>query len=374
MTENNKIYRALVVDTNTIKGSSFKFNEGKLSTLEQFAEGEFNFLMPEIIKREVFKHYKHHILSSRDEAINKLRTIANYRIASIDVQLLNSLEKLNIDALVNLHIDEFIAATNAIELSVMEYGDLVEIVNDYFNAKPPFARSGDKKAEFPDAICLQLVNKWSQKNGVNVLAVSKDKDWLSYTENKDNIDLVEELEDALEIFVMQNTSLLEKIEFIKTLFTDKSKLELNQIIKNSIECNIENEFFEVRADADMGVELDFDSIKYLDHQIGSFKIVEMNLKNREIVVNYLLDIQVEIEATADFYHWDREDGIGYSLSTESRFLDETISGDLTLKFTFPDDIEDILELEKLEDLWLAEDTLELEATYFDMGYIEPDFS
>lgn len=370
-----KIYRALVVDTNTFKASSFKFKKGKLSALEQFADSEFIFLMPEIIRREVLKHYEAHLLKARDEAVNKLKTIGNYNISLIDYsELLFDLEKKECDEVARRHFDEFIEATNAIELKVSEYGNLQEIVNDYFQNKPPFASSGDKKAEFPDAICLQLINNWSEKNGVNILAVSKDKDWLSYTDNNENIDLKEELEEALAIFVHQNKSLENKIYFITNLFGDKSEKRLNEIIIDSIKNNLDGKFFEVRAEADMGVELDFDSIKYLDHEIGNFNIVEVNLKKREILVNYLLNIKVELRATADFYHWDREDNKGYSLACESRYSEEVLTGDLTLKFMFPDDIEDILSIEDLDEFWLGEETLELETTYFDLGYIEPDFS
>jgi hypothetical protein len=47
-------------------------------------------------------------------------------------------------------------------------------MDDYFAGKPPFG-TGDKKAEFPDAITVKVLADWAKSEGAQILVVSGDK-------------------------------------------------------------------------------------------------------------------------------------------------------------------------------------------------------
>lgn len=75
---------------------------------------------------------------------------------------------------------------------------VADLMEQYFKNKPPFA-GADKKHEFPDAVALAALDKWSQKHGP-VLAVSKDKGWAEYCEGSEYLYCASDLGKALALF------------------------------------------------------------------------------------------------------------------------------------------------------------------------------
>jgi hypothetical protein len=58
---------------------------------------------------------------------------------------------------------------------ILDYSEIEirSIFDDYFACKPPFEDSGDKKAEFPDAVIVASVKNSVPEDGMSV--VSNDK-------------------------------------------------------------------------------------------------------------------------------------------------------------------------------------------------------
>jgi len=106
------------------------------------------------------------------------------------------------------------ANTGAIKIETGDYVSVREILDRYFSAAPPFAETGKKKSEFPDAIALLAIDAWSENESINVLAIAKDGDWESYCENTSRIDYEEDLAKALAYFNRANApfALVAKIE------------------------------------------------------------------------------------------------------------------------------------------------------------------
>lgn len=76
--------------------------------------------------------------------------------------------------------------------------DVAELVTGYFGGHPPFAGS-NKKHEFPDAIALAALRKWSENNGP-VLVVSKDHGWTAYCHESEYLYCADDLGKALALF------------------------------------------------------------------------------------------------------------------------------------------------------------------------------
>jgi hypothetical protein len=73
-------------------------------------------------------------------------------------------------------LDQFYESCDATVLPVDSVTSR-EVLERYFNQEPPFAATGDKKQEFPDAYALMSVEKWAEENDFKVLVVSHDKGW-----------------------------------------------------------------------------------------------------------------------------------------------------------------------------------------------------
>jgi hypothetical protein len=89
-----------------------------------------------------------------------------------------------------------------------------QLLSKYFLAAPPFADSGKKKNEFPDAIVLLAIESWAAEKGIFVLAVAKDGDWESYCEKSERLDYENNLVDSLGYFNRANApyALVESLE------------------------------------------------------------------------------------------------------------------------------------------------------------------
>lgn len=80
----------------------------------------------------------------------------------------------------------------------LDYGNPAEVFENYFNGNPPFAISGKKKNEFPDAFVFNATKKFLEKHPNDVLLiVSKDNDWKNAFEKLDNTVYCESISDAL---------------------------------------------------------------------------------------------------------------------------------------------------------------------------------
>lgn len=90
------------------------------------------------------------------------------------------IEKNVTDEISAKRINRFIEKTGALELECGEFISVSSLLQKYFHNEPPFAETGKKKNEFPDAIVLMATEEWAKINDVKVLAVSKDNDWNRY--------------------------------------------------------------------------------------------------------------------------------------------------------------------------------------------------
>lgn len=72
------------------------------------------------------------------------------------------------------------------------------LLNYYLNSKAPFAMSGKKKAEFPDAFVFDATRKYLEKHPNDILLViSKDSDWTTAFNQIENVIICDSISNAL---------------------------------------------------------------------------------------------------------------------------------------------------------------------------------
>lgn len=201
--DESKEYGAILVDTSIFDAHGLKLEKGLLGKLNQFKDSEIEYLLPDVIKGEVQSHLEKKVKSSRaslEKALNDAGDHLFFDGSELNDAKLILIDSNEIEGIAASRVDKFIDNSGA---SILECGDYVsvsELLKQYFQNEPPFAETGKKKNEFPDAIVLLATEAWAEESEINVLAVARDGDWKNYCETSDNIDYTEDLADALSKF------------------------------------------------------------------------------------------------------------------------------------------------------------------------------
>ena len=201
--DEDKEYGAILVDTCIFDQHGLRLEKGLLGKLNQFKNSEIHYLLPDVIKGEVKSHLESKVKSARASLEKALNDAGDHLF--FDGSALNHAKSVLIDSneiegIAENRIDKFILSTGALVLDCGKYVSVSELLQQYFQNKAPFAETGKKKNEFPDAIVLLATEAWAKENDLQVLAVGRDGDWKEYCEMSDNIDYIEDFADALSKF------------------------------------------------------------------------------------------------------------------------------------------------------------------------------
>jgi hypothetical protein len=201
--DENEEYGAILVDTSIFDAHGLKLEKGLLGKLSQFKDSDIDYLLPDVIKGEVKSHLENKVKSARaslEKALNDAGAHLFFEGSELNDAKSILIDSNEIEGIATSRVDKFIENTGALVLECGDYLSVSELLTQYFENKAPFAETGKKKNEFPDAIVLLAVEKWAQESGIQVLAVARDGDWENYCETSDNIDYSEDFADALSKF------------------------------------------------------------------------------------------------------------------------------------------------------------------------------
>jgi hypothetical protein len=366
-------FGAITIDNATFKGEGYRFYEGLLAQMRQFKESPVQVLQTDIVHNEAIKHIGQEISKTRSSIEQALRS-ANKQLKIKSDVIENARALISIDGseaeIAEARLEKYYEYIGAEKIASEEYVDISKLMEMYFATEAPFETGKDKKNEFPDAIALLALEGWADENDINVVAVSQDKGWKTYSENSDRITLVSSLAEALEKFQPHN-----KVASIIAHIREDSLLDDNNHVLEEIEQAIINSIdgydIWVEASSYMHFEWDDTSASYISHELdndqeGLVKVRVVSINDEAIVLKVGARVEVEVEASFDFSVRDSIDkdyvGMGGNVctTTESYHTDIllTLTGDFSQDF---DDIE-VTEIEVLETIGHA-----------DFGEVEPDW-
>ncbi|WP_198336432.1 PIN domain-containing protein [Psychrobacter celer] len=368
--DENKEYGAILVDTSIFDQYGLRLEKGLLGKLSQFQKSNIHYLFPDVIRAEVTSHLQSKVKSSRESLEKALNDAGDHLF--FEGSELNDAKSIltdgnEIEELAASRIDKFIVNSGALVLNCGEHVSVSELLEQYFQNKAPFAATGKKKNEFPDAIVLLATESWARKNDIQVLAVAKDSDWKNYCEMSDNIDYIEYFADALSkfnkeiafTFLSLLTSQLEQENSIDAA-------DFLQRIRSSLEMEFDGFTPDQEADSFHYWEPDGCHGWLSDFELANhdFKIVDH--AEDYVVLEMNAIISVEVEGEFSLSHYDSIDrdyvGLGGIVTTaEEQFKSAilvTICGDLN------GDLSDV----DIEDVEVVDPI-----TSIDFGTLEPDY-
>ncbi|WP_421227826.1 PIN domain-containing protein [Aeromonas enteropelogenes] len=368
MSDNEIKYGAILVDTSIFDGNGLKLEKGLLGKLSQFKKSPIEYIFPDVVKNEVQRHLESKISTSRAALEKALNEAGDHLF--FDGSELNDAKRMLVDSkeingLAENRVNNFIESTGALVLEAGSYVSVSDLLLKYFSNEPPFAETGKKKNEFPDAIVLMAVEAWADKNDKYVLAIAKDGDWKNFCEDSKRIDYQDDFSRGLEIFNQTNApyTLLANLE---AALESGSATKFLADISSCLESVLDGFTPDQEADSTFYWEADgchgwFNDFTLLEHE---FRIVD---KDEDwVVLEASANILVEAEGEFSLSMYDSIDRDhvsigGVTVRVEREFESEiliSISGDLN---------------GPIDELSIDEVEIVSPIKTIDFGYIEPEY-
>lgn len=323
---------AVMIDTSAYHKNQCDF-EGVTNSiipmlLHLLAANEIVLLTHPILESEIKKHIKESELVTRIGNLQTSLKKYNRQLQMIGVsaeELTEKLNKLGMEKKLSYCFDSFYENATAVP-----YVDAKEVFNDYFNARPPFSSTGNKKAEFPDAFILKGIKEYCKKNpNSTILVISDDSDWARTLEHHTQILVRNSLEEAMVLLWEQ---LDDKSDLYQMLIS-KMDLEIRSEIENAA---LREAFCIEEIDVAEDVEVDSISVVAIDEEIVPLDVTSHSA---------LLQITTVLSATgyADVFDenrsvWDSEDQCYYFCAyTHLDFRNATANVDCEISIEFSDD-------------------------------------
>jgi len=159
-------YDAILIDTSIYRNYKYKFELGVLKTLSQFKDSDIEFLMTDVIKREVLSHLNESIYKAKAKLESSLKEALDYLFfdgSNLNEHKESILSDELLSSLAEKRIDDFIKSCGINVLPTEDYAPLKKLFDLYFSALAPFENRSEKKHEFPDAAILLTTEEWAKK-------------------------------------------------------------------------------------------------------------------------------------------------------------------------------------------------------------------
>lgn len=297
---------AITIDTNIFRKNSWNLESGLLAQLAQFREGSVQFVMSEVVVREIFKYLK-------IEAKKAVEALEKARHESRKTGLMPAKASEQLDMLVKLakpveeaaktRLDTYAATTGMTTIPAI-HANMEELIARYFGPLAPFETSGKKKNEFPDAIALMSMEKWAVDEGKRILAISNDKGWSDFARDSKQIDVERDLAHALQT-LQQHAKEVEAV--VALLLSEMEKGDEPKLMQEFTEAlyeAIEVEVVDAEASSTFHIEsesatLDPQDFVFAESDEGyEFAVVQIGRK--KVVVQIVVSVEALAECEFSF--------------------------------------------------------------------------
>lgn len=250
---------ALTIDTSIFEKNGLALESGLLAQLEQFRASEFELVIANTVANEV----KRHLAKNATDATKALRTAlahtAKHRALNSahqeELTALSNLAAADDDARARKRFDDWAQRVGADVIHENEFASIGEVMRRYEAGEPPFAETGEKKQEFPDAVALSTLEGWAEDRGTRMLAVAHDKDWQRYGAQSERLIVVDDLADALSTIQGLGAAREPAVRLAK-LYLAEDAVGLHAAVLDAAQHQVDKFEFRVEADSQFAVEED----------------------------------------------------------------------------------------------------------------------
>ena len=317
------VFNAIVIDTNAFdaKGNDFcgYFDPILPSFFKSIHQQKLQLISHPILQGETVQHIRDGDLNNKpsytDTAIQKHKAILELIGISCD-EIREKLRNLDLcESTVKSFLQECSTAT------MLPYTDAAVIFEQYFSSTPPFAKSGDKKSEFPDAFVIESLKLYLRENpNISVLVVSNDGDWKNSLAEFTNVTLADNINEALQLIHSCGEKLTKIIDCLN-----------EEIVAMLASCTDDIWFNLPNYECDDDPIIDSVVVDAID----DFNVVPLSITSDAIVLQTTASLLVNGEAIIfdpDNSVWDGEERV-YILPAYSKMIFKEAEAEVTCQLT-----------------------------------------
>ena len=192
---------SLYIDTQIFVQNECRVNTKVFTQLlDTFVKGGIRLLIPEMMERELLRKFNEQAIKATNALVKAYKT---HPIASLSLIELCTEEELQSKC-----YDEMVRQWETFkEHFIIEklpiVGNLEDVVDWYFEQKPPFS---NKPKEFPDAFILSALEHYHKEHRANIAVVSGDDDFSKACTLRRFIEYFSKLDEYIEVFEPELTS------------------------------------------------------------------------------------------------------------------------------------------------------------------------
>jgi hypothetical protein len=366
-------FGAITLDTSIFDAQGLKLESGLLKQLEQFQDRSTRFILSEVVKEETLSHLIAKAKDAKNEIERSLRQVREHlRVKDQDIEKIKTIVfgEYEVEEVVLERFRQFSELTSLEIVEAQNHVLLGDLIQKYFQARPPFSETGKKKNEFPDAIALMSLETWANKNKTKIIVVTADNDWKSFCKDSESLIAVNDFAGALGLFQLKDTD-----DICKYLSEKYKKGELENV-KEAISSALEHQM----SDLEFYPEVTSSFIYEQNSAQGTlnkfeFKLFEppnlifrpVNHDYDNLVVESRLSVDVNIECSFSFSVYDSMDKEEVLIGSCSPNVQTNLDVDILISFV--GSLCKIGAEVEVDDVEIEIKTLEL----VNFGEIEPDW-
>lgn len=370
-------FGAITLDTSIFDAQGLRLESGLLRQLEQFQDSSTRLILSEVVKQETLSHLIEKVKDAQKEIEKSLKQAReHWRVEDQDIKKIKAVIFGEHEAQ-EVALERFRQFEELTSLEIVEAQDYVLIgglIQKYFNAEPPFSKTGKKKNEFPDAIALMSLETWANEEQTKIIVVTADNDWKSFCKGSERLIAVDDFAGALGLFQLQNAD-----DICKYLSEKYERGELDNVkeaISSALEYHMSS--LEIYPEAASSFRYEYDSAEIILSGF-EFKLFEspnsifrpVNFDDEILVVESKLSVDVNIEGSFSFYVYDSIDKDDVPLGSGSANIQTNLDVDILVSFigSFLGNLDKFGADVEVDDVEI--EIKKLDAVYF--GEIEPDW-
>ncbi|MET3603212.1 hypothetical protein ABIC99_000996 [Sphaerotilus sulfidivorans] len=311
------------IDTNLIQAAGYNFTQGALHQLPKQLPESIGLQLPEIVVSEIVKHR----MNSVHKAHSQLRNSADElkRLTAIDTLMVrDSIDQLNTIEVATQRFTEevhdYALQCRGAVLPTAGADAAASLFADYFAERPPFGLSQKKKCEFPDAMCLWLLEQYAKENDTIGIIASDDKGWKQYAERSDRLYCVESIDELARLFAATNEHAKAIKEKIAAAIADAGSPLGSALIEkiNRHVANSQWDTSDIYTSSSYRVESEFYDADVAAYSIeGDVNVWSVKGEPTTWVVELKVSITVDVHISVEFFAWDWIDKEELSLGSQS---------------------------------------------------------
>lgn len=303
------------IDTSVFMREAYFKKTGAVSRLfELAANGWIRVLMPEIARREWWKHYSEVMRINFDEMERKAVLMGNTKEAEELVNAHKTIAK-SYETLISESFEKHLLNA-CVEVLPNSYAQdtFDKVVDRYFAKEKPFGAKGKDK-EFPDAFILSSLEKYAENNSKSkILLFSADKDMSEYNSDLfDNREVADYLNDMMTNQIPKFEEEKKRMRDEKDIARMKSYLKENGgVFYSAIREHVESILSDTSNYSERFNYADIDEayVENIGIEASAKDIELLSVKEDEIRALYFVNIDAHVNVrhfNEDESIWDSED-------------------------------------------------------------------